>query len=174
MITHPTSVLVAAASRYGSTAEIARAIGDVLVENGFQVDVKPASEVSGVDGYDACVIGSAVYIGQWRKLAKELVLRNAEALRQRPVWLFSSGPVGEPPKPDGDPSDTAAMVQAVAPRGHRVFAGRLDKSQLGFLEKRVVRAVKAQYGDYREWDEIRGWAAAIAQALKEEPSRAER
>lgn len=97
-------VLVTAASKYGSTAEIAQAIGDVLAGRGVDATVMPFDGATAVDDYDAVVFGSAVYAGHWLSPAKEFVQRNALALADRPVWLFSSGPIGEPPKPAEDPS----------------------------------------------------------------------
>jgi menaquinone-dependent protoporphyrinogen oxidase len=167
-------VLVTAASKHGATMEIAQTIGDVLAEHGHTVVVLPVEQVTAVDDYEACVIGSAIYLGRWRGSAKDLVRRHAEPLRSRPVWLFSSGPVGDPPRPEGDPGDTTAMVATATPREHRVFAGKLDEAQLGFLEKRIVRAIGAPYGDFRDWDTIRRWAATIAQALHGEHQRPRR
>jgi menaquinone-dependent protoporphyrinogen oxidase len=92
-------VLVTAATKYGATAEIAAAIAEVLDEHGLEATMLSPEEVKGVDGYDAVVIGSAVYAGHWLKPARELVERHATTtLAGRPVWLFSSGPVGDPPK----------------------------------------------------------------------------
>ena len=92
-------VLVTAATKYGATAEIAQAIGDALRDRGLEPTVLPPGQVEGIDGYDAVVLGSAVYAGHWLKPAQELVDRWAGALTGRPVWLFSSGPVGDPPSP---------------------------------------------------------------------------
>ena len=90
---HVPMVLVSAASQHGATAEIALAIGQVLAERGLTVAVIPPGDVGSLDGYDAVIIGSAVYMGHWLDPAKELVNRFHEALTDRPVWLFSSGPV---------------------------------------------------------------------------------
>jgi menaquinone-dependent protoporphyrinogen oxidase len=164
-------VLVTAASKHGATAEIAQAIGEALAERELDVTVMPSEGVSAVDGYDAVVAGSAIYAGHWLKPAKELVQRNAEALSARPVWLFSSGPVGEPPKPEEEqPVDAAEMLEATAAREHRVFAGRLDRSRLGFAEKAIAVALRAPEGDFRDWNEIRGWASGIADQLQALPT----
>jgi menaquinone-dependent protoporphyrinogen oxidase len=81
------------------------------------------------------VLGSAVYAGHWLKPAKELVDRSGAALATKPVWLFSSGPVGEPPKPEEDPVDVAEILEATRAREHRVFAGKIVKKQLSFPER---------------------------------------
>jgi menaquinone-dependent protoporphyrinogen oxidase len=161
-------VLVAAATKHGATAEIAAAIGEALRgEPGLDATVVPPEEVATVDGYDAVVLGSAVYAGHWLAAAKELVDRAGGALAGKPVWLFSSGPVGDPPKPnEEDPVDVAEIVAATRARGHRVFAGKLDKRQLGFGERAIVVALRVPEGDFRDWTEIKDWASQIADSLR--------
>jgi menaquinone-dependent protoporphyrinogen oxidase len=159
------TVLVNAASKHGSTTEIAETIARVLRERGLAVDVRAAENVTMVDGYDAVVLGSAVYAGHWMQPARRLVDSEATALRRRPVWLFSSGPIGDPPKPGEDPVDVTALREASGAREHRVFPGRLDRHHLGFAEKAVVLAVRAPEGDFRDWSAVEAWAAGIADAL---------
>jgi menaquinone-dependent protoporphyrinogen oxidase len=84
------------------------------------------------------VLGSAVYTGHWLSAARELVGRAGGTLADQPVWLFSSGPIGDPPKPEEDPVDVAEIVAATKAREHRMFVGKLDKRQLGFGEKAIV------------------------------------
>lgn len=158
-------VLVSAASKHGSTAEIARTIGEVLEERGLEVAVTSPQEVRSLEGCDAAVLGSAVYAGHWLEPAKELVERLGEGLAEIPVWLFSSGPIGSPPKPDEDPVDVAALVGATGAQGHQLFPGRLVKAELGFGERAIVLALRAPEGDFRDWDEIRGWAAEVGESL---------
>ena len=161
-------VLVTAATRYGATGEIAQAVAEVLRERGHDTTVGPPEDAT-VDGYDAVVLGSAVYAGHWLKPARELVDRSRDALAARPVWLFSSGPVGDPPKPEEDPVDAAGIVAATGAREHRVFAGKLVRRQLGFADKAIAVALRVPDGDFRDWAEIRGWAAGIADALRSGP-----
>jgi menaquinone-dependent protoporphyrinogen oxidase len=163
-------VLVTAASKYGATGEIAQAIGEVLREHGLDSTVSPPEEeATTVDGYDAVVLGSAVYAGHWLKPARELVDRSRDALAARPVWLFSSGPVGDPPKPEEDPVDAAGIVASTGAREHRVFAGKLVRRRLGFADKAIAVALRVPDGDFRDWTEIRRWAAGIADALRSGP-----
>jgi menaquinone-dependent protoporphyrinogen oxidase len=162
-------VLVTAASRHGSTAEIADRIGGALrdaLSGGAQVDVRPADDVTTVDGYDAVVLGSAVYMGRWLDGARRLAETHASALSSRPVWLFSSGPIGDPPKPDEEPVDVAHVVTATGARAHEVFAGRLDRHRLGFAEKAVVLAFRVPDGDFRDWAAVDAWANGIAGELR--------
>lgn len=163
-------VLVAAASKHGATREIATHIGETLRGRGCDVTVVDAGGIDTLDGYDAIVLGSAVYAGHWLAEAKD-VAERISALHPMPaVWLFSSGPVGDPPKPDEDPVDVAAIVDATAPRGHRLFAGRIDKAGLGFAERAIMIAVRAPQGDFRDWDDISDWADGIADALDSTPT----
>jgi menaquinone-dependent protoporphyrinogen oxidase len=160
-------VLVAAASRYGATAEIARAIGEVLGERGLDVTVAASEQVDGVAGYDAVVLGSAVYAGRWLKPARELVDRAGSELATRPVWLFSSGPIGEPPKPDeGHAVDLGDVLATTGAREHRLFAGKLVRKGLSFGERAMVVAFRAPDGDFRDWAAITRWAATIASTLQ--------
>jgi menaquinone-dependent protoporphyrinogen oxidase len=161
-------VLVTAGSRHGATFEIAEALGRALREHGVGADVRRAEEVRNFDGYDAAVIGSAVYIGHWVDAAHELVEQHREALKALPVWIFSSGPLGDPLKPDPEQAvDVDDVVELIAPREHRLFAGKIDTTQLRFRERAVVKVVRAPEGDYRDWSAIGDWAAKIARALAE-------
>lgn len=162
-------VLVTAASRHGSTAEIASTIGRLLTDERIDVEVVAPEDVTTLEGFDAVVLGSGVYMGHWLQPATAFVDRLGDALVQRSVWLFSSGPLGEPPKPAGGPVDITAIEAATRAVEHRVFPGRLAKSELGFGEKLVVAGVRAPYGDFRPWAEIAGWAQGIARTLQAVP-----
>jgi menaquinone-dependent protoporphyrinogen oxidase len=163
-------VLVSAATKYGATGEIAEAIGGVLVERGFDATVIPPEEVGSIEDCDAVVLGSGVYAGHWLEPAKELVHRFDDALAPRPVWLFSSGPVGDPSrklvqKMEEEPVDVAEILAATKARDHRVFAGKIDRENLSFPERAMLMAFRGFEGDFRDWDEIRAWASEIADAL---------
>lgn len=169
-------VLVSAASKHGATSEVAEEIAkelrEALQERGGEggedaaVEVRPPEEVNSVEDYDAVVLGSAVYAGHWLESARELAERHASALSERPTWLFSVGPIGNPPKPEEDPVDVAGILGATKAWGHRVFAGKLDRGKLGFAEKAMVLALRAPEGDFREWKAIRNWARDIGAALQ--------
>ncbi|HLG12006.1 MAG TPA: flavodoxin domain-containing protein [Dehalococcoidia bacterium] len=157
-------ILVGYASKYGATDGIAEQIACVL--NGAGLDATLSSlDGAKAEGYDAFVIGSGVYAGSWLKSARQFVETNRETLASRPVWLFSSGPVGDPPKPEGEPQGVLAIHQAVKAREHRVFAGKLEKRRLNLVEKALTSALKAPDGDFRDWDSIRAWADEIVAAL---------
>ncbi len=119
--------LVAVASQHGATREIADMIGATIAGRGIETDICEIEDAPALAGYDAFVVGSAVYMGGWVKSARAFVEAHADELATRPTWLFSSGPVGDPPKPD---SETAVKVEdlvaAVHAREHRLFSGRLE------------------------------------------------
>ena len=155
-------VLVTAASKHGGTTGIAEAIRDELVNRGIDATAATPEDGADVGAYDGVVIGSAVYAGHWLEPAKRFVAENDIALAARPVWLFSSGPLGDPLKPTEEPRDAVAIGARIGAREHRVFAGRLDRSTLGLAERAILRLIRAKDADARPWDEIRSWAAAIA------------
>lgn len=162
------TVLVTAASRHGATAEIADAIAQELRERGHEADRRRPEEIESVDGYEAVVLGSAVYAGHWLTPATALVARCAGQLARHPVWLFSSGPVGDPPVPRTGP-DLGDLVDRTHAVDHRVFAGKADRAVLGRAERLVMRVVRAQDGDFRDWEAIRAWAGDIADRLDGRP-----
>ena len=160
-------VLVSAASRYGATAGIAEAIGRKLEDESLDVDVVPVEEVVDLDAYDSVVLGSGVYAGRWLKPAREFVDEHASELASKQTWLFSSGPIGDPPKPEGeDAVKVADLVTKTGAHEHRLFAGKLDKSGMAFADRAIVAAVRSPEGDFRDWEEITEWANGIAEALK--------
>ena len=172
-------VLVAYATRHGATQGIAERIAETLRAEGLEADARAAGSVATLDGYDAFVIGSAAYLFHWLKDATNLVRRNRRLLRDKPVWLFSSGPVGGPVDAKGRdqraaavPKDAIELAPALNARDHHVFFGAfdLDREPIGLAE-RVARLMPASIqaemptGDFRDWPEIEGWARQIATAL---------
>jgi menaquinone-dependent protoporphyrinogen oxidase len=166
-------LLVAYATKHGATEEIAEKIGEVIREAGAQVDVLPAGRVDDLTPYNAVVLGSAVYAGQWRKEAAIFLKNNEAALTERPVWLFSSGPTGK-----GDPVELMdgwrfpeaqqPVADRIGPRDIAFFGGELDMEKLNLGERLLVKGIKAPVGDFRDWDAIHTWAAKVAKILLEE------
>lgn len=167
-------VIVAYATKHGATAEIAEKIGGILREAGLSVEVLPVKKAGDPAAYAAVVLGSAVYIGQWRKEAAAFLTVNEGALASRPVWLFSTGPTGT-----GDPVEIMKgwrfperlqpIADRIRPRDIAIFHGALDEKQLNLAEKMAIKMVKAPIGDFRDWSAVTAWAATIADSLKTTP-----
>lgn len=171
------SILVTYATKYGSTQGIAERIAATLKAQGLKVDLQPMLISRDVAGYQALVIGSAAYMGSWLKDAAEFVRRNQSILATKPVWLFSSGPLGTATKdPQGrdilvasEPKEFAEFKEAIKPRSLRVFFGALDRSKLKGSHRLVAmlpasKAVLIE-GDFRDWKAIEAWAESIAHGL---------
>ena len=168
-------VLVTYATKYGATAEIAEEIGEVIRQADLRTDVQPVERAGDVSRYDAVVLGSAVYIGRWRKEAAKFLKANEQALTGKAVWLFSSGPTGE-----GDPVELVQgwrfpgslqpIADRIGPRDIAIFHGATDVDKLNFLEKWMIKNVQAPVGDYRDWEAIAAWATAIADELQKAPT----
>lgn len=158
-------VLVVAASRHGATREIADAV--VQHFRSRQIDATGAepSAISSLEGYDAVVVGSAVYMGGWLSDASDFVKRFSDELTSRRVWLFSSGPLDDQETPTLSDDKLDALIAATGATGHHVFAGRLDRSTLGVVERVVARVVHAPEGDFRDWSDVAAWADTIADTL---------
>jgi menaquinone-dependent protoporphyrinogen oxidase len=165
------TVLVAYATKYGSTQEIAETIGRELRRRGLETDVLSVGEIEGIGRYDAVVLGSAVYVGHWLSNARAFVKEHAGELADRPTWLFSSGPISQPPRPtDDDAVQIDDVVEATRAKEHRVFPGKLDRSKLSHCEWAVVFALRVKEGDYRIEGEVSTWAREIAASLEGQPS----
>jgi len=159
-------VLVAVASRHNATRDIAEVIADELRACGLEVDLRDAEAVSKITDYQAVVLGSAVYTGDWLPNARHFVRAHGPDLRAIPVWLFSSGPIGaDEAWILGDPPEVAELIKATQAREHQVFAGRLDKQALGLAERLVSKVVEAPEGDYRDLGAIIEWARSIGSSL---------
>jgi menaquinone-dependent protoporphyrinogen oxidase len=171
-------VLVAYATRHGSTRGIAERIAGRLRAAGLETDARPASEVRDAGRYDAFVVGGAAYMFAWLKDAVAFVERNQALLASRPTWLFASGPLGTDLIDDEGrdvleatvPREFARLRQGVHPRGERVFFGAFDPAAkpVGIAERLLsIMPAKADLpaGDFRDWPAIDAWADAIALEL---------
>ena len=160
------SVLLAYTTRFGSTQEVAETVATSLREVGLKVDLRLMSEVKSLDQYEAVVLGAAIYNSKWHAEAHQFVTRHQAALTQRPVAIFTLGPLS---------SSTSAMRNSrrqldkelakypwLKPVAVEVFAGKYDpkKPGMGFFE----RLLPAR--DYRDWAAIRAWANALPAQLE--------
>lgn len=166
-------VLVAYASRYGGTAEIAQAIAEAMRAEGLDAEAREAATVTDLVGYRAAVVGSGVYMGRWAAEARKIVKQHRAELRAMPTWLFCSGPTGG--SPEGDTAVAKAGPGVVDPsmrrldvdaRGYATFAGRSGEDMGGPFGRFVPK------GDWRDFDQIAAWAREIAGALAAEVAEA--
>ncbi len=157
-------VLVAYASRTGSTSEVAQAVAKELTSRGFAVDVIPVKQVAGLQGYHAVVIGSAVRYGQWLPEATRFVEQNQSALSKLPVSFFAVHLMNQG---DDETSRAARLAyldaarKLVAPQSEAYFLGVGDPAKVSFIERLIAKAVKSPEGDYRDWARIRAWSQQI-------------
>ena len=159
------SILLAYATRYGSTQEVAESITAALREDGLEVDIQPMQEVKRLDNYDAIVLGAAIYSNRWHPDAHQFLSQHQETLRQRPAAIFALGPLST-----GDRAMLRSRRQLerelekypwLKPVTLEMFVGKLDPSKLGFFERLGSTA-----SDHRDWKAIRAWADALAAQLQ--------
>ena len=170
-------MLCICASKHGSTFEIAERLTEVLRSAGHDVELHKVRDASDPSGFDAVLVGSAVYSMRWMPEASAFIRAHRSALSECPVWLFSSGPLGSA-KTDSEgrdirdaaePKEIAEFVSMIQPRAHRVFWGALDPGKLGLGARlaRLLPAARAMMpqGDFRDWGDVEAWAHAIVNEL---------
>ena len=163
-------MLVTYASEHGATAEIAQTIARTLRRRGLEVIARRVEEVHDLNGFDAVVFGSAVYLGQWTPKGVEFLTQYASKLETLPLWLFSSGPTGK-----GDPvtllngaiipDELLPLIQQIRPSDVVVFHGKIDLRRLPDKERTIIKATGVPRGDFRDWDAIKEWALEIADSI---------
>lgn len=160
-------VLVAYATKLGSTAEIAEAIAITLQVAGLEATAVPVRDVHDIGAFNAVILGSALYAAHWQRDANRFVTSHRAALRERPLWVFSSGPLDRRLAAADLPMtpNVSEILADLAPRGHRTFGGRLEAHAQG-IDPQVLAT--HPIGDFRDWGAITGWAASIALELLEE------
>ncbi|SOC49879.1 menaquinone-dependent protoporphyrinogen oxidase [Blastococcus aggregatus] len=161
-------VLVAFASRHGSTREIAAAISRGLTGSaagratGLTTRLAPVEQRPDPVGFDAVVLGSAVYDGRWLEPAVCYALEAAPVLHGRSTWLFSSGLAAGPARLPQGVADADRLAVEVGARGHRLFAGRLERHVLSAAERAAWHAPLTGAGDFRDWPAIGTWSEQVA------------
>jgi menaquinone-dependent protoporphyrinogen oxidase len=159
-------ILVAYASRYGATREVAEAIGATLRGHGLAVDVRAAADVDDISAYGGVVLGGGIYIGRWHRDARGFARHFEEELRGRPVAIFALGPVTDKPEDHAASRDQLArnlQRLPVEPFEVAVFGGAFDPTKAVFPFNHMAAA------DVRDWDAIHGWAHSLAEPLGSVP-----
>jgi menaquinone-dependent protoporphyrinogen oxidase len=164
-------VLVTYGSSRGGTEGLAEMVADGLRDFGLDVEVLPPKRVRYISGYDAVVVGGAVYAFRWHRAARKFVRKHAGALRRRPTYFFSSGPLDDSaainnlaPVPG-----VKALMERVGARGHATFGGRLSPDAKGLPASAMAKTLS---GDWRDPAQVRAWALQVAQELMGEPASA--
>ncbi len=157
-------VLVAYGSKMGGTKGLAEMVGTELEANGFRVDVMPARSIGDLAGYDAVIVGGALYSLRWHKDARWFMRKHRSALQTRPVWLFSSGPLDDSAiKKEIPPVRFVANAMRLSHgHGHMTFGGWMPAEARGFPAASMARK---NAGDWRDPDQVRMWAKQIAEDL---------
>ena len=157
-------ILLAHASKYGSTSEIAEAIAKTMREKGVEVDLQPASQVRSLDAYDAVILGAPLYLYRWHKHALQFLKRHRETLKTLPTAVFAVGPSF-----NGDEKEWVETAEQFdkelahfpwfKPQEVKVLGGKFDPANLSFPMNRFLKDLPA--ADLRDWDAIAAWAAEL-------------
>lgn len=158
-------ILLTSSSRHGSTDEVADVVEQQLRETGLEVDRARPEDVADVEGYDAFVLGSAVYMTRWTDEAVAFTRRFHQALHTRPVWAFSVGLSALPKGKVADPHRIGPVQLTIDPVDHLTFPGRFDPAELTLRERTIARQGGANEGDFRDFEVVREWGASIAATL---------
>ncbi len=162
-------ILIAYASKCGSTGEVAQAIGQSLCDKGALVDVRPVKAVTSVDGYRAILVGSAIRMGQWLPEAVDFLKKNQARLSQMPTAFFT---VHMHNVDDSSESQTARATyvapvrQLVTPSAEAFFAGKIELARMSFFDRLITQAIKSKDEDLRDWPKIRAWAQGLPLTLE--------
>jgi len=170
----PTSILVAYATRYGSTQEVAEAVAEGLRAHGLTVDLRPARDVRTLDGYGAVVLGAPLYMFHWHKDAHHFVSRFHDALIRLPVAVFALGPFHNEEKEFQEVrkelDKELAKYSWLAPRAVEIFGGKFDPEKLTFPHNLIPAMKNMPASDIRNWETIRAWADNLAAQLQPAPA----
>jgi menaquinone-dependent protoporphyrinogen oxidase len=163
------AVLVAYATRHGSTQEVAEAIAETLREKGLEVDLLPAREVGALDKYRAVVLGAPLYMFRWHKDARRFLSRHRQALEQRPVAVFALGPF-EDKEEDWQGvreqiDKELSKFEWFKPLAVQVIGGKFDPHTLTFPYNLIPALKQMPVSDIRDWEAIRAWASDLVVKL---------
>ena len=161
-------ILVTVGSARGGTEGLGEMVAGDLREEGFEVDLRPPQQVRRLEGYDAVVVGGALYAFRWHKAARRFVKRHVTELRSRPTYFFSSGPLDDSAAGKDIPpvKGVQALMQRAGARGHVTFGGRLAPDAKGFPASAMA---KKHAGDWRDPGQVKEWTHTVATQLRTPP-----
>jgi len=161
-------ILVAYASKCGSTGEIAQVIGEVINQAGLSVDVRRVQDIKDLSGYQALVLGSAARMGKLLPEALKFAEKNRSQISQLPTAYFTAGAAMITDKRQEASSYLDPLCQVREPFSKGLFAGKVDHTKMEFPLNLIMSMVKEGEmadGDHRNWEAIRGWAVEVANTL---------
>jgi menaquinone-dependent protoporphyrinogen oxidase len=153
-------ILITFATRAGSTADVAAAMGESLGARGFCVDVKAVKEKPLLAGYQAAILGSAIRMGNWLPEAVDFIEANQQELNQMPVALFTVHMLNSG-EDETSRANRLAYLDKIRPLLNQAeevyFEGKMDFSRLSLVDRLISKMVKAVEADKRDWEKIRNW-----------------
>jgi menaquinone-dependent protoporphyrinogen oxidase len=160
-------ILVTYGSTRGGTQGLAEMVADDLRAEGFDVDLLPPRQARGLDGYDAIIVGGALYASRWHKASRRFVKRHAAEIRQCPAFFFSSGPLDDSAARGDIPpvKGVRALMEKSGVREHITFGGRLLPDAKGFPASAMAKKLA---GDWRDAGQVEQWTQTIATQLRDE------
>jgi menaquinone-dependent protoporphyrinogen oxidase len=171
-----TSILVAYATRYGSTQEVAEVVATTLREKGLEVAIQPMRDTLSLEGYHAVVLGAALYMNHWHKDALHFLSRYHEALMERPVAIFALGPIHTDEKEwQGAREQLDKELEKfpwLTPIALEILGGKFDPAKLRFPYNLLPGLKNMPVSDVRDWTAIRAWASDLATKLQPTLSQA--
>jgi menaquinone-dependent protoporphyrinogen oxidase len=156
-------ILVAYATRYGSTQEVAESIAETMRESGCEVEVQPARMVHNIEKYDAVVLGAPLFMFHWHRDARHFLSHHHAALTTKPVAIFALGPLHVDQKEfqvAREQLDKAlSKYRWLTPVSIEIFGGKIDPNKLHFPYSHMPAC------DIRDWATIRKWAGELPEKL---------
>ncbi len=154
-------ILIAYASRCGSTGEVAAEIAKTLAQAGACVEVKPIKEVTDLAGYQSVFVGSAIRVAKWLPEAADFVRANRATLQRVPTVFFTVCMTLAEDTP-ANRAKAAGFIDPVrsmlSPYAEGYFAGKVDPQRLSFIDNAMLQIKSTPVGDFINWDKIREWA----------------
>ena len=163
-------ILIAFATRAGSTEGIASAIAEEFSTSGYDINTVLINDKTELKGYDHIILGGPIYMGAMNEV-KDFIRRNEDAVGSRLLGAFAVGMsfAGDDEEMQAPARD--ALKNAIAPlkpKYYGYFAGMTDPKKLSFLQRTALRIVTSPIGDFRDWEAIRGWTQEIIRELQKE------
>jgi menaquinone-dependent protoporphyrinogen oxidase len=159
-------ILVAYASRTGSTREVAETIAGVLREQNPETEVRAVREVKELSPYSAVVLGSAARMSRLYAEAVGFVKKHRSALQKMPVAVFlSCTTMNENTEKNRETAlgYLRPITAQISPLSVGLFGGKFDPAAFGGLMGKMMKSAKAE--DHRDWEAIRSWASSLPVAL---------